>query len=192
MAWALGLCLALSTIACRDQAPRGGAPSGSAAQAIPLPARQPVDVTLMAFLSKARAANHAADLALQRGDRRGAILHLRRLTEGARPTLTPEVREVLADAHARLADLLSEEGEHDVATDEILAGLSVATETTLFRANLYMVWGLVEERRMEALTKANDPAGAEDARLAALEAFEWAMTLQERVLEQALAPPPGR
>lgn len=152
--------------------------------------RSAVDTTLVAFLSKARAANHAADLAIAKGDRRAAIAHLQRVTQSPRPPLSPEVVEVLADAHARLAELWSEEGEFGAANEEVDDGLELAQEVTLFRANLFMARGIVEERRMKSLEARGDEKGASAARDAALQAFDTSMTLQERVIDQALAPDP--
>jgi hypothetical protein len=166
----------------RDPSPSpSNTPSGS---------KVAVDTKLVAFLSKARAANHAADLAIAKGDRRGAIQQLLRVTEGPRPQLSPEVIEVLADAHARLAELWSEEGEFAEASREVDDGLELATEVTLFRANLFMARGIVEESRMKALEAKGDEKGAAAARDAALQALDTAMTLQERVIDQALAPQP--
>lgn len=168
----------------RDPAPvAGGAPSAGGGKVA-------VDTKLVAFLSKARAANHAADLAIAKGDRRGAIQQLLRVTEGPRPGLSPEVVEVLADAHARLAELWSEEGDFAEASREVEDGLQLATEVTLFRANLFMARGIVEERRMKALEAKGDEKGAAAARDAALQALDTAMTLQERVIDQALSPEP--
>ena len=169
------------------QAEREPAPSASS---VPSGGRVAVDTKLVAFLSKARAANHAADLAIAKGDRRGAIQQLLRVTEGPRPQLSPEVIEVLADSHARLAELWSEEGEFAEASREVDDGLELATEVTLFRANLFMARGIVEERRMKALEAKGDEKGAAAARDAALQALDTAMTLQERVIDQALAPQP--
>jgi lipopolysaccharide biosynthesis regulator YciM len=152
--------------------------------------RAAVDTTLVAFLSKARAANHAADLAIAKGDRRAAIAHLQRVTQSPRPPLSPEVVEVLADAHARLAELWSEEGEFGAANEEVDDGLELAREVTLFRANLFMARGIAEERRMKSLEARGDEKGAAAARDAALQAFDTSMTLQERVIDQALAPDP--
>jgi hypothetical protein len=181
----LTLLFAAGTSGC--QAEREPTPSASAA---PSGGRVAVDTKLVAFLQKARAANHAADLAIAKGDRRGAIQQLLRVTEGPRPQLTPEVVEVLADAHARLAELWSEEGEFAEASREVDDGLELATEVTLFRANLFMARGIVEERRMKALEAKGDEKGAAAARDAALQALDTAMTLQERVIDQALAPEP--
>lgn len=182
---ALGFLVAGVT-ACQEQADPGG-PSRAGSGA---PNKVAVDTKLVAFLSKARAANHAADLSIAKGDTRGAIEHLLRVTEAPRPSLSPEVVEVLADAHARLAELWSEEGDFTEASREVNDGLELATEVTLFRANLFMARGIVEERRMKALEAAGDEKGAAAARDAALQALDTAMTLQERVIDQALAPEP--
>lgn len=181
----VALTLGLATSACQSEDAPGRPPAASGSG----PAV--VDQTLVAFLSKARAANHAADLALDKGDRKAALGHLRRLTEGARPALSPEVAEVLADAHARVAEILAADGDFAEAEKEVDRGLAHAKDPTLFRANLFMARGVVQERRMKALSDAGDEAGAEAARAAALEAFDTAMTLQEKVIDEALREEPA-
>ena len=179
------LILGSGVMGCESQDAPGSSPRASAS------GRPVVDETLVAFLSKARAANHAADLALSKGDRGAALGHLRRLTEGGRPALSPEVEEVLADAHARVAEILSEEGDFAEAEKEIARGLAHAKQPTLFRANLFMARGVTQERRMKALSEAGDETGASAARSAALEAFDTAMDLQEKVIDDALRDEPA-
>jgi tetratricopeptide (TPR) repeat protein len=96
------------------------------------------------------------------------------------------VVEVLADAHARLGDLKSRDGRFDDAAKEVDRGLALAKETTHFRGHLFEVRGVIEERRMEALAKAGDTAGAEKAKQAALAAFEKAVEIQDAVISKAL------
>lgn len=181
---ALALAVGLLAAGCQDRATPGPGPTSSVS------ARTAVDEPLVAFLSKARAANHAADLALSKGDRAAALSHLRRVTRGNRPPPSPEVSEVLADAHARIAEILAEESAFEDAMKEVDRGLAFAKEPTLFRANLFMARGVVEERRMKSLTAAGDETGAAAARAAALEAFDAAMTLQEQVIDRALSDEP--
>ncbi len=151
------------------------------------PASAPVvDSVLLAFLSKARAAHHKADLAEASGDLGSAITSLESLTGGARPggaTPLPEASEVLSDTHARLADLRSMRGEFDVALRDIEAGLALAREATYFRGHLFEVRGLVEERRTKALPEGDE---RERARRAAMDAFDEAVRIQEEVISSAL------
>lgn len=146
-----------------------------------------VDATLVAFLSKARAAHHRADLALAAGDRPEAVAALVGLVEGPAPVRTaPEAREVLADTRARLAELRSSDGDFDAAERDVEAGLALATETTHFRGHLLEVRGLVEQRRAKALVDSGDVAGAERARERAMAALQAAIDNQDEVIRRAL------
>jgi len=151
--------------------------------------RRAVDAGLMAFLSKARAAHHSADLAEAKGDIELAIRHVETIPGGPMPALGPEVIEVLADAYSRLAELKSQLGRFDDAAREVDRGLSIATETTHFRGHLFESRGVVEERRMTAHEKAGNARAAASARKAALEAFETAMVIQDEVIKNALPDP---
>ncbi|WP_153817877.1 hypothetical protein [Polyangium spumosum] len=145
-----------------------------------------VDSVLLAFLSKARAAHHKADLAEDSGDVAAAIVSLESLTSGARPggeTPLPEAGEVLSDTYARLADLRSARGEFDAALRDVDAGLLLAKETTYFRGHLFEVRGLVEERRAKSLPEGE---GRERARKAAMDAFDEAVRIQDQVINSAL------
>jgi tetratricopeptide (TPR) repeat protein len=149
----------------------------------------PVDPALLAFLSRARAAHHRADDPEQRGDLKGAIRELEALVAG--PTLrgnAPEAREVLADTHARLADLRSRDGDFDRASSDIERGLALVPELSYFRGHLLEVRGLSEERRSKVLTSNGDTAGDERAKSRALAAFQEAMEIQAAVIERS-APP---
>jgi hypothetical protein len=145
-----------------------------------------VDPALVAFLSKARAAHHRADLAEQEGDRAAAIAAVSTIVDGPRPPATPELVEVLADALARRADLRSQAGDLDGADADVDAGLALATATTHFRGHLLEVRGLVAERRAERLAAAGDAAGAAAARERAIRAFEAAIDVQDEVIRGAL------
>jgi tetratricopeptide (TPR) repeat protein len=155
--------------------------------------RPVVDAKLLAFLSKARAAHHRADLALGSSDHAGAVKTLAELTEGAAPVQqAPEAREVLADTRARLADLRSASGEFDAAERDIEAGLALAKETTHFRGHLFEVRGLLEQRRAKALVDSGDVAGAERARQRAMAAFQAAIDNQDEVIRRELGEDAAR
>lgn len=146
----------------------------------------PVEPVLLAFLSRARAAHHRADVPEQRGDLAGAIRELEALFQGPRfQANAPEVREVLADTRARLADLRSRSGDYDRAETDIAEGLRLVPETSYFRGHLLEVRGLSEERRSKALASAGDAKNAELARNRALAAFQEAMDVQTAVIERA-------
>jgi hypothetical protein len=116
--------------------------------------QRPVDPALVAFLGRARAAHHRADLLEDKLELEPALAELRKVTEGPmvdRAADFAEIREVLADTRARMADLESRLGRYDAADRDIAQGLELATEVTYFRGHLFEVRGLVEERRSHAL-----------------------------------------
>ena len=147
-----------------------------------------VDPKLMAFLSKARAAHHEADLAEQAGDTKRAIAVLQQLVGGPRPPgpAAPEVIEVIADTFARLADLESAAGDFDAARKDVDRGLELATTPTHFRGHLFEIEGVIEERRAKALAAKGDAPGAEQAKQAAIKAFQQAIEIQDEVIAKAL------
>lgn len=148
-----------------------------------------VDPVLLAFLSKARSAHHKADGAEAQGDTASAIAALEALTRGPRPggeRPLVEVREVLSDTHARLADLQSARGQFDAAIEQVQAGLDLATDVTYFRGHLFEVRGLVEERRAKALEERGETERAREARKSAIAAFDEAVRIQDQVIMNAL------
>ena len=155
----------------------------------------PVDPVLLAFLSRARAAHHIADEQETAGDLTAAVVPLVALTDGALPHadgagLAPEVREVLADTRARLADLRSRQGAFDLALADVRAGLENASEPNYFRGHLLETEGLVEERRAKAL-EAKDPSASAAARSRAIALLEQAMAVQAGVIDGAAPPRPA-
>jgi tetratricopeptide (TPR) repeat protein len=184
------LAASLLVLGCATQAegPGSGAAPGSQACACD-PAAPVVDPTLLAFLSKARAAHHEADLAEEKGDREQAVRALLKIVEGPRPAgepPSPEVAEVIADTRARLADLRSALGDFERARADVDEGLRLAPGVTHFRGHLIEVRGLVEERRAKALKEKGDEAAAGKARDEALKAFEEAIEIQDQVIAEAL------
>jgi hypothetical protein len=149
-----------------------------------------VDAQLLAFLSRARAAHHTADRAEETNDRAQAIRVLADVVRGPFPAGgergAPEVREVLADTLARLAELRSEAGAFDAAEADITRGLELVPEPSYFRGHLYEVSGLMWEQRARALRERGDPAGADAARARALEALETAMKIQADVIRRSV------
>lgn len=159
-----------------------------------------VDPTLLAFLSKARAAHHEADVAVAGNDPARAVTALERLVQGPVPpprdgVTAPEVSEVLADSRARLADLRSSAGDFDRARKDVEDGLRLATTPSHFRGHLVETRGVVEERRAASLAERGDTAGAAEARRAAIAAFQEAIDIQDEVIQRALgdggAPEPA-
>lgn len=145
-----------------------------------------VDPVLLAFLSKARSAHHAADLHEAAGDNAAALQSLQTLAGGAAPSGSlPEVDEVLADTRARIADLLSRSGRFDEADAEVTSGLEHARAASYFRGHLFEVRGLVEERREKDLRVKGHGPEADRARERSLTAYEEAMRIQADVIRSA-------
>jgi hypothetical protein len=145
-----------------------------------------VNPVMHAFLSKARAAHHRADIAEKDHDLKTAIVVLREVTEGSRPPLTPEVREVLADTHARIAELRAKDGDFDGAKREVSLGLDLATEPSSFRGHLFEVEGVIEQELMADLEKRGDSTGAAAAKERAKTAFDQAISTQEETIYRAI------
>lgn len=181
-AWLLALCLALASCA-RHPSPD---PCGES------DAGPPVDATLLAFLSRARAAHHLADQAESARDLPGAVSKLEAVVGGPLPpgaaANAPEVREVLADTLSRMADLTSQLGDYAAAVRFLDRGLPLVPTPTYFRGHLFEVRGLVEERNASRLEQQGDSQRAAEARARALTALEDAMRIQAEVIEKS-APP---
>lgn len=179
-AWLLLFAFALLAAGCsrqRDHEPCGDSDAGA-----------PVDATLLAFLSRARSAHHLADQAEAARDLGRAAKALEAVTDGPLPpgssANAPEVREVLADTLARLADLASQLGDPAAAERHLDRGLALVPTPTYFRGHLFEVRGLVEERNASRLEKSGEAAQAARAKARALEALETAMKIQAEVIEQ--------
>lgn len=183
-----GASLAACARADRD---RGGAQQPAACEPV---GAAVVDPVLVAFLSKARAAHHKADAAEASGDAALAVASLEALARGPRPggdKPSPEVSEVLADTHARIADLQSARGEYDAAFAHVRSGLGLATDATYFRGHLFEVRGLVEERRAKSFEERGEIDRAREARKSAIEAFDEAVRIQDQVIMNALGGDAG-
>jgi len=145
-----------------------------------------VDPALIAFLSKARAAHHRADLAERDGSRKDAIAAVSTILDGPQPPTSPELVEVVADARARRADLRSQDGDFEGAARDIEEGLQAAVAITHFRGHLYEVGGLVAERQATTLGQAGNGAAAAAANERAIVLYEQAIDVQDKVIEAAL------
>jgi hypothetical protein len=171
---------AIGLLGCRgDAATVAGCPTAEGAPAI--------DEAVMAFLSAARALHHEADLKERSGDAPGAIATLERLIALPSPPRAVEVDEVIADAHARLAELRLSRGDVDGASRDVHAGLERVESPTYFRGHLLELEGIVEEKRASLLADAGRPAEAAKARALAVGLLEEAVHVQEGVIERALA-----
>jgi len=177
-AWLLALLLGVASCARREPAPQ---------RCAELDAGSPVDPLLLSFLSRARSAHHLADAHEAEGDLSAAITPLEGLVVGPLPRagndeLAPEVREVLADTRARLADLRSRQGSFEAALADAHLGLELARDPNYFRGHLLETEGLVEERHAKSL-EARDPAAAAALRKRAIGLLEQAMSVQSGVIE---------
>ncbi|HEX5101090.1 MAG TPA: hypothetical protein VFV94_16380 [Polyangiaceae bacterium] len=147
---------------------------------------EPVGPALLAFLSRSRSAHHRADAREEHQEWSGAETELEAIIEGPKPACpdAAEVREVLADTYARLADLRSRHADFAAALADIERGLALVPDTSYFRGHLFEVRGLVEERNAKALAGRGDAPGAAAAEERALAAFQEAMRIQSDVIER--------
>ena len=105
----LSLLLAAVVTACSKQESPPAALTRAAPSGLNAPeGNRPVDPALLAFLDLARASHHRADIFEGSGRRGEAMGELEELVRArSADPQAPEVREVLADTFARLADLRS-------------------------------------------------------------------------------------
>jgi hypothetical protein len=183
LARAIGLATALFAgvaggLACRGEPSVQGCPSAQ-------PQEKPIDERVMAFLSGARALHHEADMKERAGDVTGAMSPLQRLVAMPSPGGN-EADEVLADTHARLAELQMRAGDLDAAQASVGAGLQHVQGATYFRGHLLEVEGLVEEARSLRLADAGRADAAAAARARALGLLEEAVHVQEGVIDTVL------
>jgi hypothetical protein len=162
-------------------------PLGACARSSPQAGGDAVDDVLMAYLSTARVLHHEADLAEDRGDVPGAITALDRLIARPETRRAPEIDEVIADTHARLADLRSRTGDPRAAMRHVELGLTRMPEVSYYRGHLFEMRGLVEERTAKDLAARGDTAGAASARERAMKAYEEAIAVQEQVIVRGAA-----
>jgi len=172
--------------ACSNESSKPGVPGCPTAE----PQGTPIDARVMAFLSAARALHHEADIHERSGDARGALAPLERLVALPAPTAV-EVDEVLADTHARLAELRLGLGDLEGAGRDIQAGLLRVQGPTYFRGHLLEVEGLIEEARAAGLADAGHGDQAAAARARAMALLEEAVRVQQQVIEQALPAADG-
>lgn len=146
---------------------------------------RPVGTALLAFLSRSRAAHHRADAREEQKDFPAAEAELAAVVDGPKPPCAAaEVREVLADTRARLAELRSRHGAFDAGAADVAQGLTLVPERSYFRGHLLEVRGLLEERRSKTLAAAGDAVGAKAAEERALTAFQQAMRIQADVIQE--------
>jgi hypothetical protein len=147
-----------------------------------------VDTEVMAFLSKARALHHEANVREDGNDIAGAIGSLETLVKSPVPrpgTPIPEVEEVLADTYARLADLKLQSSDVDGAAKDIDSGLVHSPTASYFHGHLLEVQGIVEEQRANRFADAGKSEEAAKARAHAVELLRQAVDMQDQVIKNA-------
>jgi len=184
VAAALLLCLPLG-LACESRVSPSDCPCAPPDSAV-------VDRELLAFLSRARSAHHAADMfdgeTTEEPER--ALSALLRVTEGPQPaTTTPEIAEVLADTWARIAELEGRLGRFEDATRSVERGLGLAPKVSYYEGHLHEVLGTVLERQHRLLLERGQHEEAARAKARALASLERSMHIQEQVIEGATPSP---
>lgn len=194
--WCVVAAVFFASAGCRSQSAkpgRGGlgeTPSAAMADAAV------VDEALLAWLSRARALHHLADMAEDSGDLDRAIALLTRLIGEPRlPDGYAEQADVLADTYARLAELRSRKGDHREALREIAVGFEFARERSYYRGHLFEVRGVVTARLAKELEAAGKHEEALRFRTEAMAASGMAVRIQEEVIRTTLgdaeAPSPN-
>ena len=140
----------------------------------------------MAFLSMARARHHEANVRDAQGDIPGAIGALEALIAAPRPAdpTVPEVREVLADTCARIAEFELGRNRDTAALARLDEGLAFADAPTFFRGHLLELQGIAFEMRANALADAGQRENASAAREQALDRLRQAVSIQERIVRE--------
>ena len=180
------LVVAMGMFACARGAPMSAEARGDGGA--------PVDTEVMAYLSEARALHHQANVAEDSSDLPGAIRALDRLVHERQPhegAHVPEVEEVLADTHARLAELRLRTKDMTGAETDVREGLEHAPDPTYFRGHLLEVSGIVEESRAADLRDAGRIEQAASVRARALELLGQAVAVQEQVVARSLGAADG-
>lgn len=147
-----------------------------------------VDTEVMAFLSKARALHHEANVREANNEIAAAIASLETLVKSPMPRPgmpIPEVEEVLADTYARLADLRLQLGDVAGAAKDIDSGLAHSPGTSYFHGHLLEVQGIVEEQHANHLADAGKPEEAAKARARAVQLLRQAVDMQDQVIKNA-------
>lgn len=181
----LGPCASFALTACSKAQDAGAPPSCVAGDA----ASTPIDTDVMAFLSAARARHHEANLKEDAGDLSGAVDAMQKLVTMKTPhptSIVVEVEEVLADAHARLAELRLKTKDVDGAARDATKGLGHAIAPTYFRGHLLEVLGIAEEERAKQLDLAGRADDARQARARAIQLFHEVVGIQSQVIERSL------
>ena len=193
----MGVAVLLGVVACQAPAgqdePTPTTRQSAAASPCPQASVPPVDASLLAFLSRARAAHVQADLAESSGDVPRAMRALEGLLRASRPGTgdAPELREVLADTHGRLAELRARGGDEKRALTLLQEGLRLVPEETYYRGRLFELVGAVQTQRYKRLRAAGKTEAAAQAKKRAKAALKKAIAIQDAVVRARL-PKPSR
>jgi tetratricopeptide (TPR) repeat protein len=142
---------------------------------------------LMLALAQARNYHHKADVLLREARVDEAAAALRQILSIPFPPGAPEAEDVLLDARARLAKLLTSGDQPEVADALAVVdqGIAAARRPSFFLANLYTARGEVLEVSAERLAE-RDPAAARAARVQAIEAFDRSIEINEALMRKLI------
>jgi hypothetical protein len=138
---------------------------------------------LMLGLALARNYHHKAEVYLKEARIDDAVTSVRQILSISFPAGSPEGEDVLMDARARLAQLLSARGDLDQAMTIVDEGLAKASRQSFFVANLHTVRGQLLEARA-TLIEDRDKKAASAARRQAIEAHDRAIAIEKALIGQ--------
>ncbi len=141
---------------------------------------------VMSFLSATQALHRQADIHENANRQGDALAALERIIALPQPRATPEIHEVLADTHARIAETLLKQGKLDKAIDHVRKGLAHAQSPTFFRGHLLEVEGAILEAESKNLRAAGKESEADEKRKAALARLNEAVAIHESVIRHQL------
>jgi tetratricopeptide (TPR) repeat protein len=143
---------------------------------------------LMIALAQAKNFHHKADVYLREGQLDDAIDAVAEILAVPFPQGAPEAEDVMLDARARLAKLLSAQGKAEEAMKVVDQGIAGAGRRSFFLANLYTVKGEVFEAMAIMLDDQETEKATAQARAArrqAIEAFDQSIAINT-ALQRAL------
>ncbi len=181
----LTLLLFCGVLACQNGSKQAPAPRDRAT-ALACSTALPLGPPLQAFLSRARAAHHRADL-LEEDSAEQAVAALLPMLDTPAELGNPlpvEALEVKADTLARIAELEVQLARFDAAALHVELGLRLVPDVNYYRGRLFEVLGLLEEARHRAAKAKNDQNSARLAKERALAAFEEGMKIQAEVIRR--------
>lgn len=147
------------------------------------PPRKAVSETCMLALHNAKNFHHIADVYLKEGKADEATKAVRNILS---IKFSAECdKDVVLDARARLAKLLSAQGKTDEAMSVVTDGLESAKTDSFFLANLHTVKGEVHEA-IAVTIEAKDPEKAKSQRREAIKAYSKSIEINERLQKKLM------